>query len=148
MARNTVRGPGSYPSHADKCDIHVARSISIHPSLPSISQWQSYRVPNVTRLLPGGRFVLFLDQGRLYCWNVTSDRLVWQYHCNDHSLYTVREFAAEVIDGGRVTVIAIAVHIPFKYVPTSITSPSRVQCLTSRDHYVATNLRILYTWTS
>jgi hypothetical protein len=97
-------------------DVRVARSISLHHNLPVIAPWPYFSLLHGTglRLLSGGQFVLFVNQGKLYCWNVATDRLVWKYHANgriSEHLYTVREFAAQVIDGGRAAIIVVRVAL-------------------------------------
>ena len=61
-------------------------------------------------LLPRGQFVLCSNLDGLRCWSVKDDQLLWQYQ-GHWSSFQVAEFDAEVTEGGRVAMIAIAVHM-------------------------------------
>ncbi|KAJ7368904.1 hypothetical protein DFH08DRAFT_35664 [Mycena albidolilacea] len=57
-----------------------AKRIVLHPEIaqgpamsPFVDTW------NRSKLLPGGKYVLFLNSARLECWSVFEDRLVWKH---------------------------------------------------------------------
>ncbi|KAF8237752.1 hypothetical protein L208DRAFT_1388657, partial [Tricholoma matsutake] len=110
LAKTTVLGPSSWTPYTRGRDVHVARSISLHPKLQSIMPWQYLAFYHETRLLPGGRFVLFKDQERLYCWNVADDRLFWKYQPIPLDP-RVCDFDPDVIDEGRAVIIVVGVYL-------------------------------------
>ncbi|KAJ7368892.1 hypothetical protein DFH08DRAFT_928909 [Mycena albidolilacea] len=55
-------------------------------------------------LLPGGKYALFLNSGRVECWSVFEDRRIWTHAPSmDHTL--VLDFEAEVIEDDIATIL-------------------------------------------
>ncbi|KAJ7682214.1 hypothetical protein DFH06DRAFT_289731 [Mycena polygramma] len=78
-----------------------SRRIVLHPEIATGPGMQFEG--NIARLLPGGEYVLFLNSGRLECWSVFEDRLVWKHSPSmDHA--TVRDFGAELV-GHRIVIL-------------------------------------------
>jgi hypothetical protein len=69
-------------------------------------------------LLPGGRFVLFQNQGTLECWSVAEDRPSWRHKSQLDNLSVVRS-ATEVINDGQAAIILICGRV----------STSRLKCV-------------------
>lgn len=82
------------------------RRIHLHP----LSDDESFALKDEAKLLPGGQYVLFTRDGRLRCWSVMEDRLVWEYQGQWES-YQVREFAAEVVEDGRAATILLGICV-------------------------------------
>jgi hypothetical protein len=55
--------------------------------------------------------VLLGGWGGVRCWSVQDDRLVWEYQGHWNSKPGVVEYDVEVIEGGEVAMIAIAVAV-------------------------------------
>jgi len=55
--------------------------------------------------------VLFVDFGRLRCWSLVEDELVWEYKGQPdwYGNFSVKRFAAEVVEGGQAARIVICV---------------------------------------
>ncbi|KAJ7368906.1 hypothetical protein DFH08DRAFT_35660 [Mycena albidolilacea] len=75
-----------------------AKRIVLHPEIaqgpamsPFADKW------NMSKLLPGGKYVLFLNSARLECWSVFEDRLVWT-HRPSMDLAWVHDFEVEMIE--------------------------------------------------
>jgi hypothetical protein len=74
-----------------------AKRIVLHPEIfqgpamsPFADKW------NMSKLLPGGKYVLFLNSVRLECWSVLEDRLVWT-HRPSMDLAWVHDFEVEMV---------------------------------------------------
>ena len=101
LAKHAAQGPVSWSTH--------------HHSRPAITHQTVLHIPHPTltdtfydeaKMLPGGQFVLYTNSGRLRCWSVVDDRLVWEYQTHEDSLI-VLEFS-EVIDGRQANVVVIS----------------------------------------
>jgi hypothetical protein len=82
-----------------------AKRIVLHPEIaqgPAMSPF-AYKW-NVSKLLPGGKYVLFLNSARLECWSVFEDRLVWKHTPSaDHT--SVIDFEVEMVECEPLAVI-------------------------------------------
>jgi len=104
LAKRIAEGPQSW-SRCNPSPI-ISHQICLHP----LSQDQSFAFTDKAKLLPGGRFLFFTHLGRLRCWSVIDDRLVWEYQGQWDS-YQVREFAAEVVESGQAGVVIIGICV-------------------------------------
>ncbi|KAJ7696097.1 hypothetical protein B0H17DRAFT_1198403 [Mycena rosella] len=93
------RGPKTWSPETHPHPIE-SRRIVLHPDIPpGISFWK-----NEPKLLPGGKYVLFQNQGTLECWNVFEDELIWQHACSmNHA--TVLSFAAELTEDDQLIIL-------------------------------------------
>ncbi|KAJ7030610.1 hypothetical protein C8F04DRAFT_1236428 [Mycena alexandri] len=82
-----------YPSQSRRVVLHPQNLTGVLSSL-----WI-----RKVELLPGGEHVLFLAAGRLECWRVSEDKLVWTHVCaiRDTSVY---DFAADIIKDNEVAI--------------------------------------------
>ncbi|KAJ7720794.1 hypothetical protein B0H16DRAFT_381430 [Mycena metata] len=55
-------------------------------------------------LLPGGEYVLFQASGRLECWKISQDQVIWTHACAMRDA-SVRNFAADIIEDDRVVIL-------------------------------------------
>ncbi|KAJ7887570.1 hypothetical protein B0H14DRAFT_1236343 [Mycena olivaceomarginata] len=84
-----------------------SRRIALHPEIDRESEdpdgsWQW--MFNRSKLLPGGKYVLFQNSGRVECWSVFEDRRIWTHAPSmDHTL--VIDFEAEVIENDIATIL-------------------------------------------
>ncbi|KAJ7462072.1 hypothetical protein FB451DRAFT_1267702 [Mycena latifolia] len=79
-----------------------SRRIILHPHIATgsgILFWE-----NEPKLLPGGRYVLFQNWGKLECWNVFEDRLIWKHKCTMDGA-SVLAFAAELTDDDQAVIL-------------------------------------------
>ncbi|KAJ7790997.1 hypothetical protein B0H14DRAFT_3568226 [Mycena olivaceomarginata] len=77
-----------------------AKRIVLHPEMahPMSSFMLSWdNLWNKSKLLPGGKYVLFLNSARLVCWSVFKDRLVWT-HRPSMDLTLVHDFEVEMVE--------------------------------------------------
>ncbi|KAJ7181634.1 hypothetical protein C8R43DRAFT_274475 [Mycena crocata] len=79
-----------------------SRRVVLHPHIatgPGIPFWE-----NRAKLLPGGEYVLFQNSGKLECWSVAEDKLVWA-HVPSMENATVLDFAAELTTGDQAVIL-------------------------------------------
>ncbi|KAJ7859949.1 hypothetical protein B0H14DRAFT_3446338 [Mycena olivaceomarginata] len=73
-----------------------SRRIVLHPEIgtgPAGLPWQINR----SKLLPGGKYVLFQNSGRVECWSVFEDRHIWTHTPSmDHTL--VHDFEVDMLE--------------------------------------------------
>jgi hypothetical protein len=104
-AKRAVCGPHSW-AHAARPTIsrqHVVHIAAMRPATHEQAFW------NMTaKLLPGGRYVLFIHWWVLECWNVAEDRLMWRYEPQEGA--AVFHFDADIVDNGQAVVILICLH--------------------------------------
>ncbi|KAJ7887582.1 hypothetical protein B0H14DRAFT_1236892 [Mycena olivaceomarginata] len=98
--RKFIRKPplGSLPSASPV----ESRRIALHPEIDEDpdGSWMFNR----PELLPGGKYALFLNSGRVECWSVFEDRRIWTHAPSmDHTL--VLDFEAEVIEDDIATIL-------------------------------------------
>ncbi|KAF8214155.1 hypothetical protein K438DRAFT_2149310 [Mycena galopus ATCC 62051] len=94
---------------ADLQPLVEARRIVLRPGMapnPGVPpgawtlHWQSK-----AQLFPGGKYVLFNSRGRLQCWNVPEDRLIWTHIPSiDHA--SVIDFEVDMVKCGLAVVLA------------------------------------------
>jgi len=90
LAQRTVQGPRSF-SKQEASGPGFAHQIFLNPSLPAD--------------------VLFSDWDGMRCWSVEGDRLFWEYEGHWSSRFSAVWYDAEVTEGGRVAMIAVAVAV-------------------------------------
>ncbi|KAJ7029990.1 hypothetical protein C8F04DRAFT_1114952 [Mycena alexandri] len=77
-----------------------SRRTVLHPILREVAPgvWD-----DMTTLLPGGEYVLYLNSGRLECWSI-SDKCIWMHTCamDDAS---VMDFAADFVEKDQVVIL-------------------------------------------
>ncbi|KAJ7755830.1 hypothetical protein B0H16DRAFT_1539780 [Mycena metata] len=78
-----------------------SQQIELHPEIGT--PFGPFPGRNRTRLLPGGKYVLYLNEGRLECWSVFEDRIIWRHVCSMEQT-TVLEFDTEMLEGDRAVV--------------------------------------------
>ncbi|KAF7352318.1 hypothetical protein MVEN_01195500 [Mycena venus] len=78
-----------------------SRRIILHPEITGLGilYWQ-----NKSILLPGGKFVLFNNAGRLECWSVFEDRFVWKHNPSVDNA-SVLEFSAELVEDDQAVIL-------------------------------------------
>ena len=54
--------------------------------------------------------MLFTHAGKLKCWSVFEDRLIWEYE-GQQDFTCVREFVYEVVEGGQAAVVVVGVWV-------------------------------------
>ncbi|KAJ6551439.1 hypothetical protein B0H19DRAFT_1073141 [Mycena capillaripes] len=102
LVKKLLHGPKAW------ADIHPApvesRRIVLHPKIttgPGILFWETR---NKAKLLPGGKYVLFLNRERLELWSVFEYRLVWK-HTPNMDQASVLEFEAELVEDDRAVIL-------------------------------------------
>lgn len=128
LTKRCVHGPLSWATHSSSPAI--AHQIVLHPSLPSEDILQRERAV----LLPGGRFVLFTHSGKLKCWSVIEDRLIWEYRSHKN-LSCVREFAAEIVEKGQAAMIVIGVWVMHTECVLSFIAVLNIEWMICRNLY-------------
>jgi hypothetical protein len=111
LVKRAVRGPRSWRKSSNSEPI-ITREITLNTNC------QGWQAP---ALLPGGRFVVFVGSGRLRCWSVLEDRLLWEYTGRpEWTAFSVKMFAAETVEEGRaiMLVICVRVHAECVHSPT------------------------------
>jgi hypothetical protein len=74
-----------------------ARRIVLHPKIAhGPAMWPFTHRLNHSKLLPGGKYVLFLNSARLECWSVFEDRRVWK-HTPSMNHTSVHDFEVEMV---------------------------------------------------
>ncbi|RDB16095.1 hypothetical protein Hypma_003393 [Hypsizygus marmoreus] len=109
LVKHIVQGPQSWSptSAAHNPDPAIRHQIILKPEIqhgPDILSWE-----NEPQLLPGGRFVMFQNSGKLECWSVAFCELIWTYQ-SDMERYRVDTFTTETVDEGRRAVILIGIR--------------------------------------
>ncbi|RDB26462.1 hypothetical protein Hypma_006030 [Hypsizygus marmoreus] len=110
LVKHIIQGPQSWlpTSAAHNPGPTLSHQIILKPEIqlgPGILFWE-----NEPQLLPGGRFVVFQNSGKLECWSVALRELIWTYH-SDMERYRVDTFTAETVDEGRRAVILIGIRV-------------------------------------
>jgi hypothetical protein len=78
-----------------------SRRIALHLEIDKDSD-HSWKFKS--KLLPGGKYVLFQNSGRVECWSVFEDRRIWTHAPSmDHTL--VLDFEAEVTENDIATIL-------------------------------------------
>ncbi|KAJ7887586.1 hypothetical protein B0H14DRAFT_3856294 [Mycena olivaceomarginata] len=97
IIKRILRGPKAWVDIPSKSYPVVVRR-SLNPKIfqgpamsPFVKKW------NRSKLLPGGKYVLFLNSSRLECWSVFEDRLVWT-HRPSMDLTSVHDFEVETVE--------------------------------------------------
>ena len=69
LVKRAIQGPRSWRKSSNSESI-ITREITLNTNC------EGFQAPT---LLPGGRFVVFVGSGRLRCWSILEDRLLWEY---------------------------------------------------------------------
>jgi hypothetical protein len=103
LVKRAVQGPRSWRKSSNSEPI-ITRVITLNTNCH-----QGWQAP---ALLPGGRFVVFVGSGRLRCWSVLEDRLLWEYKGRpEWTAFSVKMFAAEAVEEGRAIMLVICVRV-------------------------------------
>ncbi|GLB43709.1 hypothetical protein LshimejAT787_1402210 [Lyophyllum shimeji] len=106
LAKRAVLGPETWSTSNPSPPV-IARQIFVKPNIrhgPGILEWE-----NRPQLLPGGRFVLFLQSGDIECRSTFEDKLIWAYRPRSLSDY-VLDYAADVVNGGQTVMILLGIR--------------------------------------
>ncbi|KAJ7248502.1 hypothetical protein C8J57DRAFT_1358401, partial [Mycena rebaudengoi] len=79
----------------------ASRKITLHPNIAADTP---YEWDLEAKLLPGGQYVLFQNWGKLECWSVFEDRLIWRHSCSMDDA-DVLVFAADFTDSDHLVVL-------------------------------------------
>ena len=102
LVKRAVQGPRSWRKSSNPEPI-ITREITLDTNC------QGWQAP---ALLPGSRFVVFVGSDRLRCWSVLEDRLLWEYTGRPGwTAFSVKMFAAEVVEEGRGIMLVICVRV-------------------------------------
>lgn len=101
LAKKLVPGPtvALLPS-SSQIFVPEAQRIVIRPQIGAGPLSWERRV----MLLPGGEYVLFQTSGRLECWRISQNTLIWTHICAMRDA-SVRHFAADLIEDDRVVIL-------------------------------------------
>ncbi|KAJ7030599.1 hypothetical protein C8F04DRAFT_1113017 [Mycena alexandri] len=101
LAKKLVPGPtvALLPS-SSQIFVPEAQRIVIRPHIEAGPLSWERRV----MLLPGGEYVLFQTSGRLECWRISQNTLIWTHICAMRDA-SVRHFAADLIEDDRVVIL-------------------------------------------
>ena len=102
LVKRAVQGPRSWRKSSNS-EPSITREITLNTNSGG---WK----PPV--LLPGGRIVVFVGSGKLRCWSVLEDRLLWEYPGRpEWNSFSVKMFAAESVEEGRAIMVLICVRV-------------------------------------
>jgi hypothetical protein len=79
----------------------TSRKITLHPNIAADTP---YDWDLEAKLLPGGQYVLLQNWGKLECWSVFEDRLIWTHSCSMEDA-DVLVFAADFTDSDHLMVL-------------------------------------------
>ncbi|KAJ7732930.1 hypothetical protein DFH07DRAFT_1065504 [Mycena maculata] len=107
VVKSLLTGPSTWTPTEAGFAPQVSKRITLHPNIltgPGILTWE-----NETRLLRNGAHVFFNNWGKLECWHVAEDRLVWVHTAGVENA-SVLEFAVDEDAGVDVLRIMICVR--------------------------------------
>ncbi|KAJ7724882.1 hypothetical protein B0H16DRAFT_1595477 [Mycena metata] len=121
LVKRALQGPKTWPAAEPNQTGNLSRKLMQPPSRPLVESRRIVLHPKITpsplpsnwdyehqtKLLPGGKYLLFQNYDRLECWSVFDDRLVWAHGVHKDSM--VLDFDAEW-DGDERLVIVVHEH--------------------------------------
>ncbi|KAF7349496.1 hypothetical protein MSAN_01739900 [Mycena sanguinolenta] len=110
VIRRLITGPYTWSPKQYDSVVEISEQITLHPAITAGNKDQ-----NVVKLLPSGRYVLFANAGRLECWSVANDGLVWGHTSTIQPFY-VYDFAIEETDNSATIVVCIRSRAGQNYV--------------------------------
>jgi hypothetical protein len=81
-----------------------SRRIVLQPEIDTAPGALPHWYIDRSKLLPGGKYVLFQNFGRVECWSVFEDRHIWTHTPSmDHTL--VHDFAFDMLENGVAIIL-------------------------------------------
>ncbi|KAJ7887593.1 hypothetical protein B0H14DRAFT_3721321 [Mycena olivaceomarginata] len=94
LSRESVRKPAVEAA----APLGEAKRIVLHPEIAQDPMPPFLDIWDRSKLLPGGKYVLFLNSARLECWSVFEDRLVWKHTPSTMDHTSVIGFEVEMVE--------------------------------------------------